>query len=231
MAYRIALCDDQPQALSLLSALAREWGKARSFSLQLACFQGAEALLFQLSDESYDILLLDIEMPGMDGVSLARKVRREDGNVQIIFVTGYSDYIAQGYEVEALHYLMKPVDREKLFSVLDRAVEKLRKNERPLLLELAGETVRLPLRELRYLEVRRNFVTLHAREEYTVKKPLTEFEERLDERFFRTGRSFIVNLMYIQKITRTDIFLTTGEVLPLPRGQYEALNRALIALS
>ena len=133
--------------------------------------------------------------------------------------------------MEALHYLMKPVDREKLFSVLDRAVEKLRKNERPLLLELAGETVRLPLRELRYLEVRRNFVTLHAREEYTVKKPLTEFEERLDERFFRTGRSFIVNLMYIQKITRTDIFLTTGEVLPLPRGQYEALNRALIALS
>lgn len=231
MAYRIALCDDQPQALSLLSALAREWGKARSFALQLACFQGAETLLFQLSDESYDILLLDIEMPGMDGVSLARKVRLEDGNVQIIFVTGYSDYIAQGYEVEALHYLMKPVDREKLFSVLDRAVEKLRKNERPLLLELAGETVRLPLRELRYLEVRRNFVTLHAREEYTVKKPLTEFEERLDERFFRTGRSFIVNLMYIQKITRTDIFLTTGEALPLPRGQYEALNRALIALS
>lgn len=231
MAYRIALCDDQPQALSLLSALAREWGKARGFALQLACFQGAEALLFQLSDESYDILLLDIEMPGMDGVSLARKVRLEDGNVQIIFVTGYSDYIAQGYEVEALHYLMKPVDREKLFSVLDRAVEKLRKNERPLLLELAGETVRLPLRELRYLEVRRNFVTLHAREEYTVKKPLTEFEERLDERFFRTGRSFIVNLMYIQKITRTDIFLTTGEALPLPRGQYEALNRALIALS
>ena len=231
MAYRIALCDDQPQALSLLSALAREWGKVRGFALQLVCFQGAEALLFQLSDESYDILLLDIEMPGMDGVSLARKVRREDGNVQIIFVTGYSDYIAQGYEVEALHYLMKPVDREKLFSVLDRAVEKLRKNERPLLLELAGETVRLPLRELRYLEVRRNFVTLHAREEYTVKKPLTEFEERLDERFFRTGRSFIVNLMYIQKITRTDIFLTTGEVLPLPRGQYEALNRALIALS
>ena len=231
MAYRIALCDDQPQALSLLSALAREWGKVRGFALQLVCFQGAEALLFQLSDESYDILLLDIEMPGMDGVSLARKVRREDGNVQIIFVTGYSDYIAQGYEVEALHYLMKPVDREKLFSVLDRAVEKLRKNERPLLLELAGETVRLPLRELRYLEVRRNFVTLHAREEYTVKKPLTEFEERLDERFFRTGRSFIVNLMYIQKITRTDIFLTTGGVLPLPRGQYEALNRALIALS
>ena len=84
------------------------------------------------------ILLLDIEMGGMDGVTMARKVRQADDAVQIIFITGYSDYIAEGYEVEALNYLMKPVDEEKLFSVLGRAAEKLRKNERTLTLDLGG---------------------------------------------------------------------------------------------
>lgn len=82
-------------------------------------------------------------MGGMDGVTMARKVRQADDAVQIIFITGYSDYIAEGYEVEALHYLMKPVDEGKLFSVLGRAAEKLRKNERALTLDLGDETVRL----------------------------------------------------------------------------------------
>ena len=195
-------------------------------------FPSAEAFLFQYQeDKSYDILLLDIEMTGMDGVTMAKAVRREDETVQIIFLTGYSDYILEGFEVAALHYLMKPVDREKLFTVLDRAVEKLRKNERALTLELPGELVRVPLYEIRCLEVRQNYVTVHAKEDYTVKKPLGEFQRELDERFFRTGRSCIVNLACVRRVTRTEVFLDGGLTMPLSRGLYDAINRAIISRS
>ncbi len=167
-------------------------------------------------------------MGQMDGVALAKRVRAGNETVQIIFVTGYSDYISDGYDVGALHYLMKPVDRDKFFRVLDRAAQKLRKNERMLTLALPDETVRVPLYEIRFLDVRQNYATVHGKRDYTVKKTLRELEPLLDDRFFRIGRSCILNLTYIQRVTRTDVYLTDGSVLPLPRGMYEPLNRAII---
>ena len=232
MDYKIALCDDEEALLRLVSGLVGEWAAARQTVCGIETFPSAEAFLFQYQeDKSYDILLLDIKMTGMDGVTMATAVRREDEAVQIIFLTGYSDYILEGFEVAALHYLMKPVDRKKLFTVLDRAVEKLRKNERALTLELPGELVRVPLYEIRCLEVRQNYVTVHAKEDYTVKKPLGEFQRELDERFFRTGRSCIVNLACVRRVTRTEVFLDGGLTMPLSRGLYDAINRAIISRS
>ena len=147
---------------------------------------------------------------------------------QIIFITGYSDYIAEGYEVAALHYLMKPVKKEKLFSVLNRAADKVQKNETVLNLESGGEMVRIPIHQLRYADVMGNYVTLHAKEEYIVKMTLGELEKQLDERFYRAGRSVIVNLTAIARVTKTEIKLSDGTAIPLPRGAYEGVNRAII---
>jgi len=229
MDYKIALCDDEEALLRLVSGLVGEWAAARQTVCGIETFPSAEAFLFQYQeDKSYDILLLDIEMTGMDGVELARTVRRDNEAVQIVFITGYSDYIAQGYEVSALHYLMKPVNEEKFDQVLTRAVSRLARNEPFLTLELPGETVRVPLPEIRYLDVQQNYVTVHAGRDYTLKRPLAEFEAALDRRFFRAGRSCIVNLTCIRRVTRAEAELTTGERIPLPRGQYEKLNQAII---
>ena len=230
MGYCIALCDDEAAQRDYLAALVRSWAEQAGWEIQLAAFESSEAFLFDHEErKDCDILLLDIEMGEIDGVTLAKRIRKENEMVQIVFVTGYSEYIADGYEVAALHYLMKPVDRDKLFSVLDRAVRKLRKNEQALTLVLPGETVRVPLYEIRYLDVRQNYVTVHGKKEYTLKKSLGEFEPLLDERFFRIGRSCILNLTCIQRVTRTDVYLTDGISLPLPRGMYEPLNRAIIS--
>ena len=108
-------------------------------AIQAEVFASAESFLFRYAeDKEWDILLLDIEMGAMDGVTMAKKVRAHNEAVQIVFITGYSDYIAEGYEVAALHYLMKPVNREKLMAVLDRALEKRKQEERCLNLELSG---------------------------------------------------------------------------------------------
>lgn len=226
---KIAICDDSAVDRDYTAGMVEAWARDRGILLILRKFPSAEAFLFQYAEEKdWDILLLDIEMGALDGVSMAKTVRKENEAVQIVFLTGYSDYIAEGYEVAALHYLMKPIKSEKLRVVLDRAAEKRKQQDRCLNLELSGEMVRLPFYEIRYLEVRQNYVTLHAKREYTIKRTLGEFEKELDQRFFRVGRSLILNLKDVRRVTRTEVRLSDGTVLPLPRGAYEPLNRAII---
>ena len=231
MTYKIAICDDSAADRNHIAALTRQWADRGGHFLELAQFISAENFLFEYSGKSdYDILLLDIEMGAMDGVSLAKRLRRENEILQIVFITGYDHYISEGYEVAALHYLMKPVKEDKLLSVLDRAADRLHKAERVLTLELGGEMVRVPLRQIRFIDVRLNYATIHAKKDYTVKKSLGEIAAALDERFYRVGRSAIVNLTCISRVTKTDIYLDDGTAIPLPRGAYEGVNRAIINL-
>ena len=229
MAYRVAIVDDSAVDSGHISALLEKWAALRQIPATAELFSSAESFLFRYAeDKDWDILLLDIEMGAMDGVTMAKKVRQDNEAVQIVFITGYSDYIAEGYEVAALHYLMKPVNPDKLLTVLDRALEKRKQEERCLNLEAYGEMVRIPFYEIRYLDVHQNYVTIHAKTDYTVKRSLGDFEKELDDRFCRVGRAMILNLKYIQRVTKTEVRLSDGTVLPLPRGAYEPLNRAII---
>lgn len=229
MTCKLAICDDNEEYAQFIDGLVAQWAERSGVQARTARFPSAEAFLFRYEEErDFDILLLDVEMGGMDGVELAKRVRRQDDGVQIVFISGYADYIAEGYEVSALHYLTKPVEPHRLFQVLDRAVSRLARNEAALTLELPGETVRVPLSRIRYLEVSHNHVTVHGPRDYRVKRPLGELEKALGSRFFRVGRSFVVNLAFIRRVTRAEAELSTGERVPLPRGQYEKLNRAII---
>lgn len=229
MTYRIAVCDDCDADRQYVSALVAHWASASGRLVHIDTFPSAERFLFHYAEGSdYDILLLDIEMGAMDGVAMARRLRKSNDTTQIIFITGYSDYIAEGYEVAALHYLMKPVKEDKLNSVLTRAVEKLSKNERVLCFESSGETVRVAIYRIRYADVHGNYVTIHSESDFIVKMTLGELEKQLDERFYRVGRSCIVNLSQISRVTKTEIRLSDGTAVPLPRGAYDGINRAII---
>ncbi len=229
--YKIAVCDDNPADADYVADIIRRWAQARAVLMEIERFPSAEAFWFQYEENRcYDILFLDIEMEpeGMNGIELAAKLRKNDSSIQLVFVTGYMEYIADGYDVEALHYLLKPVTEEKLGSVLARALERVKAREKELFLQTTDGSVRVLNSEIRYLEVQRNYVTIHAAEEYTVKRTLGDLEKELDESFFRTGRSFIVNLRFVRKITKTQVFLKDGAQVPLSRGLYEGINRAMI---
>ena len=230
MDLKIAIVDDSSADREYIRTLAESWGSERGLGVSTAAFPSAESFLFAWDgDKSWDVLLLDIEMGSTDGVTLARSIRRESKTVQLVFTTGYSEYILDGYEVAALHYLLKPVSPEKLFPVLDRAVDAIAKNDRFLTLETAEATERIALGDLLWLEVRANNVTLHTQKgDITVKRTLSELEEMLAERFFRTGRSYIVNLNAVRRVTKREVLLSSGESVPLSRGVYEPLNRAII---
>lgn len=256
--YKIAVCDDEQADAAYVVNCIKKWASDHAVIVHVETFPSAEAFWFRYEeDRTFDILFLDIEMNaagalnvngthaatdtdvavnrnavssggGMNGIELAAKIREYDHAVQIVFVTGYMDYIAEGYDVEALHYLLKPVTQERLVSVLDRAVRRAKGREKELCLHTAKGTVRIPAGSIRYLEVQRNYVTVHAEEPYKIKKTLGELEKELDERFFRTGRSYIVNLFFVKKITKSWVYLKDGTQVPLSRGLYEEMNRAVI---
>ena len=226
----ITICDDEAKQREFLEMLVQAWADAAKLEVIIQKFATAQAFLDSYWDNpDTQILLLDIEMPGLSGVDLAREIRSENKEIQIVFVSGYSEYIADGYDVEALNFLIKPVKEEKLYQVLDKAREKLASNERALIFELPGESLRVPLYEICALEVYRNYVTIRTtKNSFEVKTPLSKLAADLDERFFRVGRSSIVNLKFIARVTRLEIVLTDGHVIQLPRGYYDKIHQAMI---
>ncbi len=226
--YKIALCDDDKLELDYLTDLVRKWGHRKNVSITLEAFQNSSSFLFALSDLELDIVLLDIEMPEISGLELAEKIKARNDHTQIIFVSGYSEYISFGYDVEALHYLLKPVDELKLFEVLDKAIAKLGQKRTNFVFKDGSEMIILALDEIRYISVSGNYTTIYATKEYLIKSPLSLIEHKLDDSFVKVSRSEIVALRQITKLTHTLLYLKDGTIIGLPRGAYEKINRAII---
>ena len=177
----------------------------------------------------HDIMLLDIQMGGQDGVSLARELRAHSESMVIIFVTGMADFIHEGYDVSALHYLMKPVDEEKLFAVLSRAAKQVAKTEQFLLLPVDGETLRVLIGDIMYIESFAHCIEIGLTSDIiTVKMPAYKLEQQLSEGFVRCHRSYLVGMKHINKITKADIVLDNGKAIPLSRRMYGAVNEAFM---
>lgn len=229
---KITICDDERVESVYLTELVREWARERQLAVQLSDYESAENFLFDCGDDmSADVLLLDIQMKGMDGVELARRIRRDNSSVQIIFVTGYADFIADGYDVSALHYLMKPVKADKLFEVLDRAVQRLSMRGSMIGLPVDGGIARIFADDIVYIEAFNHVLEINTTgEKHTVKMPLRELEGKLTDNFVHCHRSCIVNMRYVKKITRTEITLDSGQTLPLSRRLYAVVNKAMIKI-
>ena len=228
MTYEIAICDDEETQRAYITSLVERWLHQTFHHVKIQEYASSEQFLFEQAYDRTQILFLDIEMEKMDGIALAREIRKHNRQMQIIFVTGYMEYIQEGYDVEALHYLLKPVSQEKIDSVLERAVERLKTADAVFLVECGGEVLRLPLKEIRFIESNRNYNIIHADNDYEMRGTLSELEEKLDEAFVRVGRSCLVNLHYVRRIGKTELILNTGENLPVPRGSYKKLNEAFI---
>ena len=230
MPYKVAICDDNKTDAEYVVELLMEWAKERGYIVPAKWFPSAESFLFHYADnKSYNILLLDIEMGETDGVVLAKKIRQEDENLQIVFITGYPDYIGEGYEVAALHYLMKPVDRKKLFMVLDRAVTNLHKHKRAVLLPIDGEEVKVPVEAIQYVEAFSHKVSVVTTKGiYELRKSLSEMETLLGKDFLRCHRSYLVGLNFVAGLSRAKVTLDNGTELPLSRSFATMVHKAFI---
>ena len=230
MRLKIAVCDDDAIQRGYLCEVAAAWAKREKHLLELRQYGRGEDFFFDYSEEKdFDILLLDVEMPGMNGIELAKKVRSESAVVQIIFITGYYEYFGDGFDVSALHYLLKPVDDGKLCPVLDRAVSNLSYRLRSIWVVCGEGSVKVALSDIIYVEAENVYVAVHTRaEKYRMRMALGKLAEQLDETFFKVHRSFIVNLNHVQGISRGEVTMVNGDKIPLSRGMYGEVHAALI---
>lgn len=231
MAYHIAICDDDENQLQTLHSQISKWSRLSGHPCEVKLYPSAEAFLFAYEeDKTCSILLLDIEMNGISGISLARRIRRENSRAEIIFITSHFEFISEGYEVDALHYLTKPVPEDKLIAVLDRAAKRLEQEPPFVVITCEGETVKLYEEDILYVEAFLHYISIHTKEkEYKIKENISSFEKKLTDDFFRIHRSYLVSLKYVVKIARNLVTLEGNTELPLARGKYEEINRAFIA--
>ena len=228
---RIAICDDEEVQQKLLGKYLREWAERKGISLEIKLFLSGEEFAFCWEDDrNYDLLILDIEMRKMNGMELAANIRRQDEEIPILFVTGYDKYIAQGYEVSALHYLLKPIHKEKLFAVLDKLGRK-EKQEPKLLFQAENGAVSLPASKVWYVEARAHQCVLYtADEEYVLRSSMGEIVQYLGEyqEFVRCHRSYLVNVRHISTIIKPEVILDDKRRLPVSRSAEKEVNRAFI---
>lgn len=230
MRLKIGICEDDAGQRHYLAEQVRAWAGGNRHLIEVEQYPGAKEFLFSYEEsKDFDILLLDIEMPGVSGIELAKRVRSENTAVQIVFITGYYEYFSDGFDVSALHYLLKPANEAKLFPVLDRAVHNLSSRQRCVLLATGEADIKVSLTDILYAEAENVYVNVHALSgNYRVRMSLGKFAEQLDETFYKAHRSYVVSLKHISKITRKEITVTNGDVIPLRRGAYNEIHTALI---
>lgn len=229
MKLKIAICDDEQRQLDNIKKAVSVWAAKNNHSATVSPFLSAESFLFEYDeDKSFDIFLLDVEMEKISGIDLAKIIRKDNLRAEIIFITSHFEFYGEGYEVDALHYLIKPVSAEKFETVLDKAVGKLQTEAPSVIIISDGETIKMPETDILYVEAFKHYIMIYTKtKEYMVKESISAFEERLSEGFFKIHRSYIVSLGYITKISRTSV--TVGGVeLPLARGKYDEVNMAFI---
>ncbi len=231
MMYRVAICDDDQQQIREAESILCRWSRQSGHMCQIRAFPSGEAFLFAYEeDKAYDILLLDVKMKDLSGLDLARRVREEDDRAEIIFLTSYFEFAGEGYEVDALHYLLKPVSGDKLIRVLDKAAERLSRQPPYVVIVCEGSTIKLYEARILYVEAFQHYISIHTAEgEYKIKENISSFGERLSNAFFRVHRSYLVSLHHIVRISRTSVTLEGKMELPLARGKYDEINRAYIS--
>ena len=220
---KIAICDDEQPIRDYLKKLTEKCTDA-----QVHVFANGEELL---SDPTvYDIILLDISLNRKpdsgkpNGMEVAKKIR-ETSDVIIIFVTALKEYVFEGYDVGAFHYLLKPIDEQKFTEVMDRAICQIRskKNVEPLVIKVGGNYVRIPLDDILYAENQARKIMLHTKskkEPYCFYEKMEVLEQKLGDRFFRSHRGFLVNLQEGVRYDNSNIELKNGESVFLSKQKY-----------
>ena len=219
---KFALCDDNPNELRQI----RDYLLRYDSQADWKEFASSKELLAAFQQDYFDIVLLDIEMEGMNGYQAAEKLNELPDIPLIIFITQSGAYTIRGYEV-AFRYLKKPVEYPDFARALSAAAAKCS----PKSISVAGErgSILIRIRDITYIEVFSYKTIIHAgQEQYQVRTPLKEFEESLRSNgFARPHNSFLVNLDFVDHIQKSSLLLTDGTEIPVSRNRKKIFNEAL----
>ncbi len=227
---KIAICDDDVHELTRLTNLLRKYQEERKSTLKYVTFSNAIELLHSVRKDNFDVLLMDILMPGFNGMQAAHEIREFNNKVKIIFLTSSPEFAVESYAVDAYYYLLKPCAGEKLFPVLDSFFLDSQKEEAALHIKTASGVLRIPFSRLEFLEVINKKLYFHLTDG-SVKEiygSLAEFEPQLlnREEFIKVHRSCIVNMSCIQELNAQELITYAKQSAPVSRLLYGKVREA-----
>lgn len=225
---RIAIVEDSPADADRLCALLEQYSGENDDRFQTTIYEHPQAFLNGCVS-SYDLVLMDIELPDMNGMDAARRLREIDSRVTLIFVTNMAQYALHGYEVDALDYVLKPVRYASFSMKLRKAIRNIKKVSDPVLtLTLQNGIVRIPVSQILYIEVQKHYLTYHTLAGfYTVRETMKEAEQNLTSLcFLRCNNCYLVNLRHVTAVLENEVWLGT-QVLQISRPRRSAFLKGL----
>lgn len=208
--YQIAIVEDSMQDVGRFNSCLQRFREEKKIELSCVHFASAEEFLESYRSQ-FEIVFMDIRMSGMDGMKAAHKLREKDQTVILIFLTSLAQYAVQGYEVDALDYILKPLTYAAMEMKLTRAIGRVKRNEQEIVINAGSKTIRIPESSLKYIEVFGHNLQYKTTDD-TIRGygTLKEVEKRLPaEGFFRLNNQTIVNLRHIQRVNSSTV--TVGD--------------------
>ena len=220
--YRIALVEDELDAADALAAFLDRYAQERGLDFALARF--TNAMDFELTKESFDLVFMDIQMPGINGMEAAHLLRTYDEVTPIVFVTNLAQYAVRGYEVDALDFIVKPVTYFNFRMRMDKAMRHIRRNSGRSVSVSTRDGMRvIPLADIEYVEVSRHDLSYHLvgeEEPFVVYGSLVAFEQEVEGGpFVRISASCLVNMNHVRSVRRSALVMSGGETLYFSRSR------------
>ena len=213
----IAVVDDEKVIMGQISGLVRK----QMPDCYLESYATGEGLLEAV--KRFDIVFLDIQMDGMDGIETARSLRKKQDDIVLIFVTGNREYVFDALDLYAFHYLLKPVDENKFREVLERAAGEVEKKKEKRGLFIKKRNLMLDQADILYIESRAKKVEIHtdgSKDIIEIYATMEELEGQLGEDFYRCHRAYIVNMAHITEYDNDSITITNGDKVYLTKKKY-----------
>ncbi len=236
---RIAICDDNKQELLQIRRLMDEYLNSRftENKIEIYSFESSIDMITQIeSGNHFDIFLLDVIMPNINGIRLATEIRSNDQVSKIIFLTSSTEFAVDSYSVDAFNYLVKPVQKDKLFSVLEKAFNDIfRDLNQYIVLKARTGLFKVFLHELIYLEVIGRTIYFHQKSGITIESisTMSQIEAVLlkDKRFIKPHRSYIINLDFVKNLSQDGFTTTSGLFIPVSRNAFKDVKQKYINYS
>lgn len=224
----IAICDDNEQELGRLAAIVEEYARVSSRSIQYRLFTDAEEMLQAAGSMHASLYLLDVMMPGMDGISAAKEIRTFDKEAKIVFLTSFKEYAYESYSVKAYDYLLKPVQEKQIFDLLEQLQPQEMDAQAYICLQTVRGFFRIPYAQLSFLEVYQKKLYFHMADKQIriIAGAMAEYEDELlaHPEFVKIHRSYIVNLNRVSALSPDGCLLFSGENLPISRLLYRQVQ-------